>query len=206
MLFAKEGAHVIATDLDVSKVSELLTTPGIVKAIKLDVLKKEDVQNLAKQVGRIDVLFNCAGLLIFNETENLGYNYFLIHRWVPNGTIMNTSDETWDLAMNLNVKGAFWMTQTFVDLSLKENKPLSVVHMSSACGTIKGVPNRFAYGVSKGALIALSKSVAAVCFCEMSNSSKRILFYFLCRIMLAKGLDQIVFVQEQLILQVLEIV
>jgi NAD(P)-dependent dehydrogenase (short-subunit alcohol dehydrogenase family) len=61
ILFAKEGAKVIATDLNGDSVKELLSTPGIVKALKLDILKKEDVQKVTKEVGRVDVLFNCAG-------------------------------------------------------------------------------------------------------------------------------------------------
>jgi len=142
ILFAKEGAQVIATDIDVSKVTELLTTPGIVKALKLDVLKKDDIQKLVKDVGRVDVLFNCAGV-------------------VPGGTILDTSDSTWDLAMNLNVRSAYWMCQAFIPLSLEEKKSLAIVNMSSAASSIKGVPNRCAYSVSKGALIALTKSIAA---------------------------------------------
>jgi len=75
---------------------------------------------------------------------------------------LNTSDSTWDLAMNVNVRGAFWMSQAFIPLSLAEKKPLSIVNMSSAASSLKGVVNRCAYSVSKGALIALTKSIAAV--------------------------------------------
>jgi len=142
LLFAKEGAQVVSTDLDLTKVQELLGTEGIINAIKVDILKKEDVENLVKQVGRVDVLFNCAG-------------------WVPGGTILDTPDSTWDLAMNLNVKGAFWMCQGFIPLSLKEKKPMAIVNMASAASSIKGVVNRCAYSTSKGALIALTKSIAA---------------------------------------------
>jgi len=142
LLFAKEGALVYPTDRDFESVSQLKGTPGIVKPLKLDILKKGDVEAIAKEVGRCDVLFNCAG-------------------WVPGGSILQTTDDTWDLAMNLNVKGAFWMSQAFIPLSLGEQKPLSIVNMSSAASSIKGVPNRCAYSVSKGALIALTKSIAA---------------------------------------------
>jgi len=142
LLFGKEGAKVYPTDRDLDAVQKLEGQPGIVKGLKLDILKKDEVLAVAKAVGRVDILFNCAG-------------------WVPNGSILETPDADWDLAMNLNVKGAFWMSQAFIALSLGEKKPLSIVNMSSAASSIKGVPNRCAYSVSKGALIALTKSIAA---------------------------------------------
>jgi len=142
LLFGAEGAQVYPTDRDLASVTSLEGSPGIVKAYQLDILKKEEVEAIAKSIGRVDVLFNCAG-------------------WVPGGSILETSDATWDLAMNLNVKGAFWTSQAFIPLSLGAGKGLSIVNMSSAASSIKGVPNRCAYSVSKGALIALTKSIAA---------------------------------------------
>jgi NAD(P)-dependent dehydrogenase (short-subunit alcohol dehydrogenase family) len=70
--------------------------------------------------------------------------------------------------MNVNVRGAFWVSQAFIPLSLAEKKPLAIINMSSAASSLKGVPNRCAYSVSKGALIALTKSIAAVSyFCAL---------------------------------------
>lgn len=61
LLFATEGAQVIATDIDLTKLDDLAKIPGIIKTRKLDVTNKDDVNNLAKEITRIDVIFNCAG-------------------------------------------------------------------------------------------------------------------------------------------------
>jgi len=142
LLFAKEGAQVIATDMDLSKLSDMKDVAGIVKILKVNIMEKKDIENLAKEVGRVDVIFNCAGI-------------------VPGGSILQTSDDTWSLAMNLNVRGAYWVCQALLPAVLEAKSKLSIINMSSVCGSLKGVPNRFAYGVSKGALIALTKSIAA---------------------------------------------
>ncbi len=108
------------------------------------------------------IAISTAHIQICHQRFFSNFLFFYIFRWVPGGSILETSDETWDLAMNLNLKGAFYMSQAFIGLSLGEKKPLAIVNMSSAASSIKGVPNRCAYSVSKGALIALTKSIAAV--------------------------------------------
>jgi len=142
LLFAKEGAEVIATDMDITKLADLQQTAGIVKTLKVNIMDKGDIEKLAKEVGRVDILFNCAGI-------------------VPGGSLLQTTDDTWQLAMDLNVRGAFWVCQALLPAVLEGKGKLSIINMSSVCSSLKGVPNRFAYGVSKGALIALTKSIAA---------------------------------------------
>lgn len=87
------------------------------------------------------------------------YNKYSI---VPGGTILDCSDDTWQKTLDLNVKSMFWTCQALIPLSLEAKEKLAIVNISSVCSSLRGVPNRFIYGVSKGAVIALTKSIAAV--------------------------------------------
>ena len=89
----------------------------------------------------IDVLFNCAG-------------------FVHAGSILDASEEDWDFAFNLNAKAMYRTIRAFLPAML-ENGGGSIINMSSAASSVKGVPNRFAYGASKAAVIGLTKAVAA---------------------------------------------
>jgi 2-keto-3-deoxy-L-fuconate dehydrogenase len=134
-LFAREGARVIATDI---RIDGLAGKP--VEAHQLDVLDNAAIQALAAKVGPIDVLFNCAG-------------------YVHAGSILECTDEDWDFAFNLNAKAMFHMIRAFLPGMLEKGG--SIINMSSAASSVKGVPNRFAYGASKAAVIGLTKAVAA---------------------------------------------
>jgi 2-keto-3-deoxy-L-fuconate dehydrogenase len=135
-LFAREGARVIATDI---RIDGLAGKP--VDARKLDVLDHAAIKALAADVGPIDVLFNCAG-------------------FVHAGSILECSDEDWDFAFDLNAKAMFHMIRAFLPGMLEKGNG-SIINMSSAASSVKGVPNRFAYGASKAAVIGLTKAVAA---------------------------------------------
>ena len=140
LAFAREGAHVIATDVNEAKLRELAGTPGIVTR-RLDVLDKAAIQACAAEVGALDVLFNCAG-------------------YVAGGTILECDDAAWDFSNNLNVRAMFWMTQAFLP-AMVANGGGSIVNMSSVASSVKGVINRFVYGTTKAAVIGMTKSVAA---------------------------------------------
>ena len=140
LAFAREGAHVIATEVNESKLRELAGTPGIVTR-RLDVLDKAAIQACAAEVGALDVLFNCAG-------------------YVAGGTILECDDAAWDFSNNLNVRAMFWMTQAFLP-AMVANGGGSIVNMSSVASSVKGVINRFVYGTTKAAVIGMTKSVAA---------------------------------------------
>ncbi|WP_042300609.1 SDR family oxidoreductase [Paraburkholderia kururiensis] len=135
-LFAREGARVIATDI---RIDGLAGKP--VEAHKLDVLDASAIEALARDVGPIDVLFNCAG-------------------FVHAGSILEASEEDWDFAFNLNAKAMYRTIRAFLPGMLEKGGG-SIINMSSAASSIKGVPNRFVYGASKAAVIGLTKSVAA---------------------------------------------
>ncbi|NWH80022.1 BDH2 dehydrogenase, partial [Piaya cayana] len=138
--FAKEGAQVIATDINESKLQELEKYPGI-KIRVLDVTKKEQIENLAKEIERIDVLCNIAG-------------------FVHHGTILECEEQDWNFTMNLNVRSMYLMIKTFLPKMLKQ-KSGNIINMSSVASSIKGVVNRCVYSTSKAAVIGLTKSVAA---------------------------------------------
>jgi len=135
-LFAREGARVIATDI---RIDALAALP--VEARKLDVLDGAAIAALAKEVGAIDVLFNCAG-------------------FVHAGSILEASEEDWDFAFDLNAKAMYRTIRAFLPGMLEAGGG-SIINMSSAASSVKGVPNRFVYGSSKAAVIGLTKAVAA---------------------------------------------
>jgi 2-keto-3-deoxy-L-fuconate dehydrogenase len=134
--FATEGARVIATDLDASALKGLDA-----EALKLDVLSTEAVEALAREVGPIDILFNCAG-------------------FVHHGGVLECSDADWDFSFDLNVKSMHRTIKAFLPGMLEKGRG-SIVNVASAASSVRGIPNRYAYGASKAAVIGLTKSVAA---------------------------------------------
>jgi 2-keto-3-deoxy-L-fuconate dehydrogenase len=140
ILFAREGARVYATDIDEKALKEVGGTAGIITR-KLDVLDDAQIKAAAKEIGTVDVLFNCAG-------------------FVHHGTILECSDKDWDFTMNLNVRAMYWMTRAFLPAML-ERKKGSIVNMASGASSVRGIPNRFVYGTSKAAVIGLTKALAA---------------------------------------------
>jgi len=136
-MFACEGAKVVATDIDDSTLSEIAdVTPR-----RLDVTDSEAIQRFTAEIGSIDVLFNCAG-------------------FVHTGTILECTERDWDFSFNLNVRSMYRLIQAFLPGMLARGGG-SIINMSSVASSVKGVPNRFAYGVTKAAVIGLTKSVAA---------------------------------------------
>ena len=139
--FAAEGARVIATDVDASKLEGLKSE----KRLKLDVRSAADVETLARGVaaefGALDVLVNCAG-------------------YVHHGSVLDCSEQDWDFSFDLNVKSMHRTIKAFLPGMLKKGAG-SIVNISSAVSSIRGVPDRHAYGASKAAVIGLTKAVAA---------------------------------------------
>ncbi|MDJ0684965.1 MAG: SDR family oxidoreductase [Alphaproteobacteria bacterium] len=138
--FAREGAAVIATDINADKLSELASLDGVSVRL-LDVTDKAAVSAAASAIGAVDVLFNCAG-------------------FVHAGPILDCSEADWDFAFRLNVKSMFLMNKAFLPAMAAAGGG-SIINMASVASSITGVPNRFAYGASKGAVIGLTKSIAA---------------------------------------------
>ena len=134
--FAAEGAKVIATDLNLDGLKGLAG-----ETRKLDVRSTEAVAALAREVGPIDVLFNCAG-------------------FVHHGTILDCSEAEWDFSFDLNVKSMHRTIRAFLPGMLEKGGG-SIVNVASAASSVRGIPNRYLYGASKAAVIGLTKAVAA---------------------------------------------
>jgi 2-keto-3-deoxy-L-fuconate dehydrogenase len=139
LAFAREGAKVWATDLS-DKVKALEGKDGI-RTRQLDVTDEAAIARIAQEVGDIDVLFNCAGI-------------------VHNGSILDASVKDWDQAFSVNVRSMFLVSKAFLPGMLKKQKG-SIINMASVASSIKGLPNRCVYGASKAAVIGLTKSIAA---------------------------------------------
>ena len=139
--FLAEGADVIATDLAAGKLSKLKTD----KRFELDVRSTPKVEALAATViakfGAPHILVNCAG-------------------YVHQGSVLDCAEEDWDFSFDLNVKSMHRTLRAFLPAMLK-NGGGSIVNMSSAVSSIRGVHSRYAYGATKAAVIGLTKAVAA---------------------------------------------
>lgn len=138
--FAKAGAKVIATDINEAKLKELDGTPNITTRL-LDVLSDDAVNKAVAEIGRIDVLFNCAGV-------------------VHNGTLLEMSDKDLDFALDLNVRAQVRTIKAILPQML-ERRDGAIINMATVASSIKGVPNRAAYTISKAAVIGLTKSIAS---------------------------------------------
>lgn len=137
--FAKEGAKVIATDIDLGKLKGL-REEGIAETHLLDVRSNTAVAAIAGKVGPVDVLFNAAG-------------------YVHHNTVLDATDEDWDFAFDVNVRSMHRTIKAFVPGMLEKGAG-SIVNIASGAGSIRGVPFRYVYGVTKAAVIGLTKSVA----------------------------------------------
>jgi 2-keto-3-deoxy-L-fuconate dehydrogenase len=138
--FAREGAHVIATDIDTAALDSL-KREGIAATHRLDVRDTAAVSALAKDIGAVDILFNAAG-------------------YVAAGTVLECTEGDWDFSFDLNVKSMHRTISAFLPLMLAKGGG-SIVNIASAAGAPRGVINRYAYGATKAAVIGLTKSVAA---------------------------------------------
>jgi len=136
-LFAREGAEVIATDVNAAALGNVT---GCTTRV-LDVLSPEAIEKAAAEAGRIDILFNCAG-------------------YVHQGSILDCDDRAWQFSFDLNVTAMYRMIRAFLPGMLAAGGG-SIINMASVASSLKGVPNRAAYGASKAAVLGLTKSVAA---------------------------------------------
>lgn len=136
-LFVAEGAKVIATDIDESKL------PGLKGATlrQLDATSTEAVNAAARECGPVDILVNCVG-------------------WVHHGTVLDCSEADWDRSFDINVKSMYRTIKAFLPGMLQKGGG-SIVNISSGASSVRGIPFRYAYGATKAAVIGLTKAVAA---------------------------------------------
>jgi len=139
--FVAEGARVVATDVESAKLKDIAG----VERHKLDVRSTPEVEALARAVteeaGVPNILVNCAG-------------------YVHNGSVLDCSEDDWIFSFDLNVTSIHRILRAFLPGMLK-NGGGSIINISSAVSSIRGVPNRYVYGATKAAIIGLTKAVAA---------------------------------------------
>ncbi|HYZ64440.1 MAG TPA: SDR family NAD(P)-dependent oxidoreductase, partial [Acetobacteraceae bacterium] len=137
LAYAREGARVIATDINPEALAEL--GHGITTR-KLDATDPVAIKEALGEVGPLDILFNCAGV-------------------VHQGTILDAKDEEWDFAFELNVRSMFRTIRAALPGMIARGGG-SIVNMSSAASSVKAAPNRCLYATTKAAVIGLTKGVA----------------------------------------------
>ena len=137
--FAREGAQVWATDVNKQGLSSLQEER--IQTRVLDVTDEVAIEGVAREVGDIDVLFNCAGI-------------------VQHGSLLDATPKDWDLGFAVNVKSMYLVSRAFIPGMLRKGRG-SIINMASIASSLRGLPNRFIYGATKAAVIGLTKSIAA---------------------------------------------
>lgn len=141
LAMARQGARVFATDIDESALESLRAESENIEAFVMDARDADAIGRAVKRVGAPDVLFNCTG-------------------FVHHGTILDATDEDFDFSFELNVKAHFRVIRAFLP-GMVDNGGGSIVNMASVASSIKGTVNRCVYSATKGAVIGLTKTVAA---------------------------------------------
>ncbi len=141
--YKKSGAEVWAVDADPNALAAMEgTSPGGIIPVTLDVTDGVAITDLAARIGRLDALVNCAGI-------------------VPHGALLDCTEADWDRCFTVNVKSMYFMIAAFLPEMRKTPSGGAIINIASVVSSLKGAANRAAYGASKGAVIGLTKSVAA---------------------------------------------
>jgi len=142
--FVREGARVIATDINAALLADLAKATGCETRL-LDVTDANAVTAAAQAAGAVNILFNGAG-------------------YVHAGTILDCDERAFEFSFDLNVRAMYRMTRAFLPAMLEAaaaGRMGSIINVASVAGSIKGAPNRFVYGATKAAVIGMTKSIAA---------------------------------------------
>ncbi len=141
LAFHAEGARVLASDIDETGLANLKAAAPGLETQRLDVRSDADVAALFEDGFAPDILFNCAG-------------------FVHHGSVLDCSPQDWAFSFDLNVTSMYRTIRAAIPGMLARGRPASIVNMASVASSLRGVPNRFAYGATKAAVIGLSKAVA----------------------------------------------
>ena len=139
--FSKEGANVYATDINDKTLKTLNKDYSNIKVKNLDSTNKKAVEEFAKSLEKVDVLFNAVG-------------------FVHHGNILECDEKDWDFSFNANIKSMFFMIKSIIPIMIKQNKG-NIINVSSIASSLRGLPNRFVYGTTKAAIVGQTKSIAA---------------------------------------------
>ncbi len=140
LAFHREGAAVVATDINQQSLDALKQEAPSIECRQLDVRDKDAIAGIAAQVGTVDILFNCVG-------------------YVHEGTILECNEEDWAQSLDINVTSFYRLIKCVLPAMLSAGHG-NIINISSAASSVKGFPNRFAYSASKAAVIGLTKSLA----------------------------------------------
>lgn len=138
--FAREGARVIATDINEAALKDLSNVTGV-QTERLDVSDAAAIADICARHSEIDILFNVAG-------------------WVHHGTIEDCSREDWDRSFLLNLTSMYELCRAALPNMVAKGGGV-ILNMSSVASSITGAPNRFVYGATKAGVIGLTKAIAA---------------------------------------------
>ena len=141
LMMAREGAKVIATDINQAALDALTADNSAIETRLLNLRDKAAVEAAAKEIGALDVLFNCAG-------------------FVANGTILDCDEDQWAFSLDLNMTAVYRMCRAFLPTMI-EGGGGSIINMASVASSVIAAPNRFVYGATKAGVIGLTKSIAA---------------------------------------------
>lgn len=141
LAFAREGARVVATDVNEDLLAALAREASGINTQRLDVTSAGDIAALADRFADIDVLVNAAG-------------------WVAHGTILDCSRQDWERSLNLNLTSMFETCRAFMP-GMRKRRAGNIINIASVASSIIGAPNRFAYGATKAGVIGLTRSIAA---------------------------------------------
>ena len=141
LALAREGAKIFATDINEIALKALGKEHTNIECFRLDVLSQEDIDKAAQKLGAVSGIINCSG-------------------FVHHGSILECEEKDWDFSFDLNVKAHYRLLKAFLPQMLEAGGG-SIVEIASVASSIKGAPNRFVYGATKGALIAFVKAIAA---------------------------------------------
>ncbi len=140
LAFAQQGAAVWATDINQPALDTLATEHAGITIRRLDVRAPAEIRALAQELPEPHILFNCVG-------------------FVHHGTILDCSEEDWDLSFDLNVRSMYRTCRAFLPGMLRAGRG-SIVNVSSIASSVRGVANRFVYTSSKAAVVGLTKAIA----------------------------------------------
>lgn len=142
LAFAREGALVIATDINEAALASLADEGrGKIQTQRLDVTDADAIRRFGERAPPFSVIFNCAG-------------------FVHSGTLLDCTEQDWQVSFQLNVGSMYRIIRALLPAMVAAGGG-SIINMSSAASSIRGVPNRFVYGTTKAAVIGLTKSIAA---------------------------------------------
>jgi 2-keto-3-deoxy-L-fuconate dehydrogenase len=140
LAFAREGAQVVAIDIDTKGLATLAAEHASISTDRIDVTDSSAIERLCRQRPKIDVLVNAVG-------------------WVHNGTILDCCDTDWSRSLEINLTSMFRMIRAWLPRMIEHGRG-SIVNVASVASSVRGVPSRLAYSAAKAGVIGLTKSIA----------------------------------------------